>query len=152
MLFIDKSNNITINIIMNIFMISTIIIFIIISIIIERLKINKTYACLKSKTLCICRFSSSCFSLRLFWNIREFEPKKYFADYRTVNTIHLFAPIKGLVVTVQNPLASFWTVTFSTYESVCLDYFRTVTSETILIKKTNRLLFVIIIIPFTLVS
>ena len=30
---------------------------------------------------------------------------------------------------VQNPITSFWTVTFSTYGSVCLEFFETVTFE-----------------------
>ena len=33
-------------------------------------------------------------------------------------------------VTVQNPKTSFWKVTFSTNRVVCLEFFRTVTSET----------------------
>ena len=35
-----------------------------------------------------------------------------------------------LEVTAQNPIMSFWKVTFSTKGSICLEYFRTVTSET----------------------
>ena len=37
-----------------------------------------------------------------------------------------------LEVTVQNPVTSLWTVTFSTYGSVCLEFFLTITCETIL--------------------
>ena len=40
-------------------------------------------------------------------------------------------------VPVQNPKTSFWTVIFSTYESVSSEIFRTVTSETILKKKAT---------------
>ena len=46
-----------------------------------------------------------------------------------------------LEVTGQNSTMSFWTVTFLTYESVCLEFYRTVTSETIL-KKRNHLVFI----------
>ena len=35
------------------------------------------------------------------------------------------------LLTVQNCIKSFWTVTFSTYGNVCLEFFGTVTSETI---------------------
>ena len=52
------------------------------------------YVCLKSKMLCICRFSSSS-SLRLFRNIGEFGAKKYFTDNQTADTIKLFVFIKG---------------------------------------------------------
>ena len=37
--------------------------------------------------------------------------------------------------TVQNPITSFWTVIFSTYGSVCLEFLQIVTSETILKEK-----------------
>ena len=47
-----------------------------------------------------------------------------------------------LKVTVQNPITSFWTVTFWTYWSVCLKFFQTITSETILKKKTTVHFFV----------
>ena len=40
-----------------------------------------------------------------------------------------------LEVTVQNSLTGFWTVTFSIYGSVCLEFFGTVTFETIIEKK-----------------
>ena len=42
---------------------------------------------------------------------------------------------------VQNPITSFWTVTFSTYGSVCLEFFETVTFEKKK-KKRKRLVFV----------
>ena len=34
-----------------------------------------------------------------------------------------------LEVTVQNPVTSFWTVTFSPYRTICLELFRSVASE-----------------------
>ena len=37
----------------------------------------------------------------------------------------------------QNSITSFWAVAFSTYGNVCLEFFRTVTSETILKKKAT---------------
>ena len=43
--------------------------------------------------------------------------------------------MQGLEVTVQNPITSFWTVTFSIYGSVCLEFFQAVTSQTMLKKK-----------------
>ena len=46
--------------------------------------------CLKSKTPCICRFSPSSFSPRLFLNIREFGAKKYFTDHHIRNVINGF--------------------------------------------------------------
>ena len=45
--------------------------------------------------------------------------------------------MQGLEVTVQNPITSFWTVTFSIYGSVCLEFFQAVTSQTMLKKKQS---------------
>ena len=47
-----------------------------------------------------------------------------------------------LEVTVRNPIMSSWTVTFSVYESACLELFQTVTSETILRKKSYSPVFI----------
>ena len=39
---------------------------------------------------------------------------------------------------IQNPVTSFWTITFSTYGSVFLGHFRAATSKAILKKKKNN--------------
>ena len=46
--------------------------------------------CLKSKTVYICRFSSSSCSPQLLQNIEEFGAKKYFTDHCTPSTINGF--------------------------------------------------------------
>ena len=51
--------------------------------------INICCACLKSITLCICRFSTS-YSPSAFQNIGEFEAKNIFTYHQTTNAIRLF--------------------------------------------------------------
>ena len=52
--------------------------------------------CLKSKTVCVCRFSPSSSSfLRLIRDIGEFGAKHYFTDHRTANQVLLFVAITG---------------------------------------------------------
>ena len=53
---------------------------------------------------------------------------------------------------MQNPKTSFWTVTFSTYWSVFLEFFHTVTSDTTLKKKSCRPVFINMKLVFLLAA
>ena len=53
----------------------------------------------------------------------------------TNHPIFLIQKRRSADVPVQNSITNFWKVTFSTYGSVCLEFFRTVTFETVLKNK-----------------
>ena len=93
------------------------------------------YRMLLPKLLCVVPFEcTSTITILILRNIGEFGAKKYRTDHQTSNIIQLFVAVNGnfsglfffwasrssswLEVNYQNPITSFWRVTFSTYGSV----------------------------------